>query len=65
MDIRIGEITADVHATDDRPVDDDPTIERIARRVMALIDQRSRAERRGRSDRAIESSDRKDLETYG
>ena len=64
MDVRIGEITTDIDVTDEGGMDD-LALERIARRVMALIERRERAEERARSDRAIESPDRDDTERYG
>lgn len=64
MDVRIGEIEATIVDTDAGALDD-RSIERIARRVMAMIDQRDRSEQRSRRDRAIASPDGADLERYG
>ena len=64
MDVRIGEITADVDVAGDSGTDDATTM-RIARKVMALIDARNRTERRAQADRAITSPDSGDLERYG
>ena len=64
MDVHIGEITAEIDATGDGGVDE-AAFERIARRVIALIERRERAEARSKRDCAIESTDSGDLERYG
>ncbi len=64
MDVRIGSIDATV--VDSGPATaDDAQVERIARRVMAMIDRRRTSEERSKSDRKIGSPDDKDVEDYG
>jgi hypothetical protein len=64
MDVHIGEITADVDATATNTIDD-ARLESIARRVMALIERRERAEAGFRRDCAIEPAGTGDIERYG
>ena len=64
MDVRIGEIDATIVDTEPGAAGD-PSIERIVRRVMALIEVRERSERRSKQDRAIASPDDQDIERYG
>jgi hypothetical protein len=64
MDVHIGEIVADVDVTAGGGVDD-AGLERIARRVLALIERRQRDEARFRNDCAIEPAESGDVERYG
>jgi hypothetical protein len=64
MDVHIGEITADVDAREGGAIDD-ARLEWIARRVMALIERRERAEAGFRRDCAIEAAGSGDIERYG
>ena len=64
MDVRIGEIEATVVDSGEDGTTD-ASVERIARRVMALIDRRERTQRRAARDRAIASPDARDVERYG
>lgn len=64
MDVRIGSIDATV--VDSGPsTADDAQVERIARRVLAMLEQRKRSEERSKKDRKIESPDDEDIEGYG
>jgi hypothetical protein len=62
MDVRIGELEATIVDSDGAG---DLSLDRIAQRVMALIEQRQREERNLRSDRRIASPDGEDQERYG
>jgi len=64
MDVRIGEIEATI-VDSETGAAGDASIERIVRRVMALIEARERAERRSQQDRTIASPDSEDIERYG
>lgn len=64
MDVRIGEIEATIVDSGDDGAGE-ASVERIARRVMALIDQRDRTRRHAARDRAIASPDAQDVERYG
>ena len=64
MDVRIGEITADVDVTGDGGTDD-ALVRRISRAVLAQLDARERTERRVRRDVTIASPDDADVERYG
>lgn len=67
MDVRIGSI--DTTIVDSTPAGagpvDDANLDRIARRVMAMIERRQRFNERSRSDRDISSPDAGDVEDYG
>jgi hypothetical protein len=64
MDVRIGSIDATV--VDSGPTaGDSAQVERIARRVLAMIDQRERSKERAKKDRDISSPDDQDVEDYG
>jgi len=64
MDVRIGEIEATIVDSGDDGAGD-ASVDRVARRVMALLEQRRRAELHSRRDRAIGSPDAGDIERYG
>lgn len=64
MDVFIGEIAADLDATADGGIDD-AALDRIARRVLALIERRERAEANFKRDCAIEPAGQGDIERYG
>lgn len=64
MDVRIGQIDATVVDTEGDAMND-ASIEKIARRVLALIALRERSEARARHDRTIASPDNDDMERYG
>jgi hypothetical protein len=64
MDVRIGSIDATV--VDSAPsAADDAQVERIARRVLAMMEQRKRSDERSKKDRKIGSPDDEDIEGYG
>jgi hypothetical protein len=64
MDVRIGAM--DTTVVDSGPAASDrANDERIARRVLAMIDARKRSEQRARKDRAVDSPDDSDIEAYG
>jgi hypothetical protein len=67
MDVRIGSIDATV--VDTAPAagagGGDAQIERIARRVLAMIDARRRSDERAKRDRNVSSPDGTDIEDYG
>jgi hypothetical protein len=64
MDVRIGSIDATV--VDSGPAaGDQAQVDRIARRVLAMLDQRKRSEERAKKDRNISSPDNDDIEGYG
>lgn len=62
MDVRIGELEATIVDSDGAG---DLSLDRIAQRVMALIERRQREERNLRTDRRIASPDGEDQERYG
>ncbi|HTV73861.1 MAG TPA: hypothetical protein VME66_09170 [Candidatus Acidoferrales bacterium] len=64
MDVRIGSIDATIVDSGSGGADD-AHIERVARRVIAMIEQRRRSEERARKDRAVASPDHADVEEYG
>lgn len=64
MDVRIGEINATIVDSESGSIDA-AALERIARRVVALIEQRDRTERNATIDRRIASPDPHDVEQYG
>ena len=64
MDVRIGQLDATVVDAGASP-GDNAQIERIARRVLAMIDERERSDRRAKKDRDIGSPDDQDVEDYG
>jgi hypothetical protein len=63
MDVRIGSLEATV--VDSGRGTDDAQVERIARRVLALVERRLHEGERARSDRKIASPDGGDVERYG
>ena len=63
MDVRIGSLDATV--VDSGRGTDDAQVERIARRVLAIVERRLREAERARSDRKIASPDTGDVERYG
>jgi hypothetical protein len=64
MDVRIGSIESTV--VDSGPgAADKAQIERIARRVLAMIDERERRKERAKKDCKIASPDDEDIEDYG
>lgn len=64
MDVRIGSL--DTTVVDSGPsAGDSAQIDRIARRVLAMIDQRDRSNERAKKDRHIGSPDDDDIEGYG
>jgi hypothetical protein len=65
VDVHIGEISAHIDVSGDSGELDKAVLERIVRQVIQLIERRRQAEERARRDRAIESTDRGDLERYG
>ncbi|HXP93474.1 MAG TPA: hypothetical protein VN905_08370 [Candidatus Binatia bacterium] len=65
MDVHIGEVEAVVHDTAPPGEGDEPQIERIARRVIAILDDRSRRAQYAREDRAIHSGAVAEKERYG
>jgi hypothetical protein len=64
MDVRIGEISATIVDRESGAIDD-VTIERIARRVVAMIEHQERAKKHRAIDRRIASPDAGDVEQYG
>ena len=63
MDVRIG--TLDATVVDSGRGTDDAQTERVARRVLAIVERRLREAERARSDRKIASPDSNDVERYG
>jgi len=64
MDVRIGSIDATVVDSGSSGEDSAQT-ERIARRVLAMLDARRRSEERAKKDRSVSSPDESDIEGYG
>jgi hypothetical protein len=64
MDVRIGSIDATV-VDSGSGATDSAQIERIARRVLAMIRQNEMREQRGKEDRQVSSPDDQDIEDYG
>jgi hypothetical protein len=66
MDVRIGHMEATIVDTEgDAGAVGEASIERIARRVLAMLERRRRAEQNGLRDRKISSPDAGDVERYG
>jgi hypothetical protein len=66
MDVRIGSIdTTVVDSGAPAGGADRAQVERIARRVLAMIDQRERSNERAKKDRDVSSPDQDDVEDYG
>lgn len=63
MDVRIGSLQATV--VDSGRGTDDAQVERITRRVLAVIERRLHEAERARTDRKIASPDSGDVERYG
>lgn len=63
MDVRIGEIDATI--VDSGGEESDASVDRVAQRVMALLERRRRDEHRVRRDSLIASPDVDDVERYG
>jgi hypothetical protein len=64
MDVRIGAIDATVVDTGSNGVDESQ-IERIARRVFAMIKQRELNDQRRKDDISVSSPDDQDIQDYG
>jgi hypothetical protein len=64
MDVRIGSIDATV-VDSGATAADSAQIERIVRRVLAVIRQRELSEKRRKDDRKISSPDDDDVTAYG
>lgn len=64
MDVRIGSIDATI-VDSGSSTEDKALVERIARRVIAIIGERQRSTERAKKDRSLESPDDNDVEDYG
>ena len=64
MDVRIGSIDATIVDSGPGTVDT-ALVERVAKRVLAMLEARQRAADRAKKDRDVRSPDDADVEDYG